>query len=88
MKRSRFTEYKIIEVLRHHTAGAKPPEQCRWRVVGQATLYNWNSRYEGLTVSVARRLRQLEEENRKLTELVSESMLGITALKDTATGNI
>ena len=87
MKRSRFTEEKIIEVLRLHAAGAKPGDLCRQHGISQATLYNWKSRYGGLTVSEARRLRQLEEENRKLKKLLAETMLDNAALKDIASGN-
>lgn len=87
MKRSRFTEEKIIEVLRLHAAGAKPADLCREHGISQATLYNWKSRYGGLTVSEARRLRQLEEENRKLKKLLAETMLDNAALKDIASGN-
>ena len=87
MKRSRFTEEKIIEVLRLHAAGAKPSDLCRQHGISQATLYNWKSRYGGLTVSEARRLRQLEEENRKLKKLLAETMLDNAALKDIASGN-
>ena len=87
MKRSRFTEEKIIEVLRLHAAGANPADLCREHGISQATLYNWKSRYGGLTVSEARRLRQLEEENRKLKKLLAETMLDNAALKDIASGN-
>jgi putative transposase len=87
MKRSRFTEEKIIEVLRLHAAGAKASELCREHGISEATLYNWKARYGGLTVSEARRLKQLEEENRKLKKLLAEAMLDNAALKDIATGN-
>ena len=87
MKRSRFTDEKIIEVLRLHAAGAKASELCREHGISEATLYNWKARYGGLTVSEARRLKQLEEENRKLKKLLAEAMLDNAALKDIATGN-
>jgi putative transposase len=87
MKRSRFTEEKIIEVLRLHAAGAKASELCREHGISEATLYNWKARYGGLTVSEARRLKQLEEENRKLKKLLAEAMLDNAALKDIASGN-
>ncbi|MGH7186521.1 MAG: IS3 family transposase, partial [Pseudomonadota bacterium] len=88
MKRSRFTEEKIIEVLRLHAAGAKASELCREHGISEATLYNWKARYGGLTVSEARRLKQLEEENRKLKKLLAEAMLDNAALKDIANGKL
>lgn len=87
MKRSRFPEEKIIEVLRLHAAGAKASELCREHGISEATLYNWKAKYGGLTVSEMRRLKQLEEENRKLKKLLAEAILDNAALKDIASGN-
>lgn len=87
MKRSRFTEEKIIEILRLHAAGAKAADLCREHGISQATLYNWKARYGGMTVSEVRRLKQLEDENRKLKKLLAEAMLDNAALKDLASGN-
>ena len=86
MKRKRFTEEQIIEILRLHSAGAKPAELCRQHGISEATLYNWRARYGGLQVSEARRLRSLEEENRKLKKLLAEAHLDISVLKDIASG--
>jgi len=86
MKRKRFSEEKIIEILRQHQAGAKPAELCRQHGVSEATLYNWRSRYGGMQVSDAKRLRSLEDENRKLKKLLAEAMLDNAALKDIAWG--
>ena len=66
MKRIRFTEEQIIAVLREHDAGAKPADRARKHGISEATLYNWKARYGGMDVSDAKRLRSLEEENRKL----------------------
>ena len=82
MKRSRFTDEKIIEVLRLHAAGAKASELCREHGISEATLYNWKARYGGLTVSEARRLKQLEDENRKLKQVVADLTLDKTMLQD------
>ena len=82
MKRKRFSEEKIIEILRQHQAGAKPAELCRQHGISEATLYNWRSRYGGMQVSDAKRLRSLEDENRKLKKLLAESMLDNAALKE------
>jgi putative transposase len=87
MKRSRFTEEKIIEVLRLHAAGAKAADLCREHGISQPTLYNWKAKYGGMTISEVRRLKQLEEENRKLKKLLAEAMLDNAALKDLASGN-
>ena len=86
MKRSRFSEEQIIEILRTQSAGAKPADLCRQHGISEATLYNWRSRYGGLQVSDAKRLRSLEDENRKLKKLLAEAMLDNAALKDIASG--
>lgn len=86
MKRKRFSEEQIIGILRLHQAGAKAAELCRQHGISEATLYNWRNRYGGMQVSDARRLRSLEEENRKLKKLLAEAMLDNAALKDIASG--
>jgi putative transposase len=82
MKRKLFSEEKIIEILRQHQAGAKPADLCRQHGISEATLYNWRSRYGGMQVSDAKRLRSLEDENRKLKKLLAESMLDVSTLKE------
>ena len=82
MKRVRFTEEQIIGVLREHEAGAKTVDLARKHGISEATLYNWKAKYGGLDVSEARRLRGLEDENRKLKKLLAESMLDNAALKE------
>jgi putative transposase len=86
MKRKRFSEEQIIGILRLHQAGAKLAELCRQHGISEATLYNWRNRYGGMQVSDARRLRSLEEENRKLKKLLAEAMLDNAVLKDIASG--
>ena len=82
MKRIRFTEEQVIAVLQEHEAGAKTADLARKHGVSEATLYNWKAKYGGLDVSEARRLKALEEENRKLKKLLAEAMLDTAALKE------
>jgi putative transposase len=82
MRRGRFTEDQIIGVLREHEAGVKTADLCRKHGISDATFYNWKSKYGGMTVSEAARLRTLEDENRRLKKLLAESMLDVSALKD------
>jgi putative transposase len=82
MKRIRFSEEQIIGVLHEHEAGAKTADLARKHGISEATLYNWKAKYGGMEVSDAKRLRSLEEENRKLKKLLAESMLDQAALKE------
>ena len=82
MKRKRFTEEQIIAVLREHDAGAKAADLARKHGISEATLYNWKAKYSGMDVSDAKRLRSLEEENRRLKKLLAESILDQAALKE------
>ncbi len=72
MKGSRFSEGQIIGVLREHEAGAKTEEVCRRHGISSATFYKWKAKYGGLDVSEARRLKSLEDENRRLKKLPAE----------------
>ena len=82
MKNSRFSEEQIIGILRQGEAGAKTSELCRQHGISAATFYGWRSKYGGLEVSEAKRLKQLEEENAKLKRIVADQALDITMLKD------
>ena len=82
MKAKRFTEEQIIAVLKEAEAGAKTKELCRRHGVSEATFYNWKAKYAGMTVSEARRLKELESENTKLKRLLPEAELDKAALKE------
>ena len=82
MKRKRFSEEQIIGVLKEHDSGVKTADMCRKHGISEATFYNWKSKYGGLEVSEAKRLRVLESENAKLKKLLAEAHLDNAALKD------
>jgi len=82
VKRSRFTEEQIIGVLKEHELGAKTADLCRKHGVSQATFFKWKSKFGGMDVSEARRLKALETENSKLKRLLADAMLDNAALKD------
>jgi putative transposase len=82
MKRSRFTEEQIIGILKEHEAGAKTADLCRKHGVSQATFFKWKAKFGGMEVSDARKLKALEDENRKLKKLLAETMLDVAMLKD------
>jgi len=81
MKQSHFTEEQIIGVLKQGEAGIKTAEICRQHGISSATYYKWKAKYGGLEVSEARRLKQLEDENRRLKQIVADLTLDNQALK-------
>jgi len=82
MKRKRFSEEKIIGVLKESEAGAKVDDICRRHGVSSATFYTWRKKYGGMEVSEARRLKALETENAKLKRIVADQMLDMSAMKE------
>ena len=83
--RSRFSEEQIIAVLKEQEAGMATADVCRRHGISSATFYKWKSKYGGLEVSDARRLRQLEQENARLKKLLADSMLDNAMLKEIST---
>jgi len=81
MRQKRFTEEQIIGVLKEQESGVKASDICRKYGISEQTLYRWKSKYGGLTVSEARRLKELEDENHKLKQMVAEQALDIRGLK-------
>jgi putative transposase len=82
MKRSRFREEQIIGILKEHQAGLSAQELCRKYGVSDATFYKWRSKYGGMDLSDARKLKALEDENRRLKKLLAESMLDAATFKE------
>jgi len=80
--KKRFTEEQIIGILKEAEAGMKVADVCRKHGISDATYYNWKSKFGGMSVSEAQRLRALELENSKLKRLLADAHLDIAALKD------
>jgi len=87
MKRKRFTEEQIIGILKQAEAGDSNQEICRKNGITEQTFYRWRSKYGGMQVSEAKRLKELEAENRKLKLLLAESHLDNAALKEVLSKN-
>ncbi len=87
MKRKRYSEEQIIRVLQEAEAGTKTADLCRKYGISDATFYNWKAKYGGLSVSEARRLKTLEDENRKLKQIVADLTLDNHALKAVVSKN-
>ena len=82
MKRSKFTESQIIFALKQAETGVKVEEVCRKMGISEATYFNWKKKYGGLGVPELRRLRQLEEENFKLKQIIADLALDKQMLQD------
>ena len=80
-RKSQFTDEQIIRALREVDNGAKPADVCRRLGVTEKTFYRWRSKFGGMDVSEAKRLRALEDENAKLKKLLADQMLDNAALK-------
>ena len=82
MKPRRFTEEQIIGILKQAQPGMKIVDLCRTHGISDVTFYNWRTKYGGMEVSDAKRLKQLEDENKKLKQMLADSMLENKAIKD------
>ena len=82
MRKSRFSEEQIIGILKEHQAGIGVSDLCRKHGISDATFYTWRSKYAGMEVSEAKRLKALEDENAKLKKLLAESMLDVSTLRE------
>jgi len=82
MKRSRFNEEQIIGILKEHQAGATAADLCRKHGVSDATFYKWRSKYGGMELSDAKKLKAIEAENAKLKKLLAEQMMDVSTLKE------
>ena len=87
MKKKRFSEEQIIRVLKEAEAGEKISEICRKYGISDGTYYNWKAKYGGMTISDAKRLKTLENENSRLKRIVADLTLDNTALKDILSKN-
>jgi putative transposase len=87
MRKSRFTEEQIIEILNEQERGLTTPQVCRKHNISPATFYKWKAKFGGMDVSDARKLKTLDEENRRLKKLLAEAMVDIAVLKDVLAKN-
>jgi putative transposase len=81
MRKSRFSEEQIIKILKEKEAGAKLADLCRRHGISEQTFHRWKAKFGGMEVNDARRLKQLEDENRRLKHLVADLTLDNQALK-------
>jgi len=82
MKKSKYTESQIVKALKEHETGRSTEEICRELAINRATFYNWKKRYGGMEASQLKRLKELEEENRKLKQMYADLSLDHRILKD------
>lgn len=83
MKRSRFSDNQILSILKQAERGIPIPELCREHGMSNATFYNWRSKYGGMDVSLMARLKELEEENRRLKKMYAEERLKAEVIQET-----
>ena len=81
MKRSKFTDEQILAIVREGEAGRKVADLCRTHGITEQTYSRWKAKYGGMELSEMQRLKQIEDENRRLKQIVAEQTLDIQALK-------
>ena len=82
MKKSRFTDSQIIAILKQAEAGTPVAEVCREHGISNATFYNWRSKYGGMDASLMKRMKELEEENRRLKKMYAEERLKVEIVQE------
>lgn len=80
--KKRYTEEQIIKAIKQHEAGTKVPDICRELGISEGTFYNWRSKYAGMEVNEAKRMKDMKAENAKLKKLLAEKLLEVEAMKD------
>jgi putative transposase len=80
--KKRYSDEQIIKAIKEHEAGAKVDDICRSLGISSGTFYNWRSKFAGMEVNEAKRLRELETENNKLKKLLADKLLEVEAMKD------
>lgn len=86
--KKRFTEEQIIKIIKEQEQGKKVADIIREQNIAEQTFYRWKSKYGGMEVNEAQRLRQMEQENRRLKEIVADLSLDNKILKDIVSKNI
>lgn len=82
MKKSRFSEYQILQILKQGEAGIKVADICREHGISQSTYFNWKAKYGGMEASDVKRLQELETENRRLKQMFADLSLDHQLLKE------
>ena len=88
MKKSRFTDSQIIAILKQAEAGTPVPELCREHGISSATFYKWRSKYGGMEASMVSRMKELEEENRRLKKMYAEAQMSADIMKEALAKNV
>lgn len=86
MKKSRFSEGQIISILKEAESGVPVSESCRKHGMSDASFYNWRAKYGGMDVSLMKRMKELEEENRRLKKMYAESKMDAEVLGEALSG--
>lgn len=82
MKTSRYTNSQIIKILKEASNGRAVPDLCREYGMSSATFYKWRSKYGGMDISMISKMKELEEENRRLKKMYAEAQMSVDMLKD------